>query len=257
MRPEDLIKEERPILWIPVGVVGAGKTTFALRLWKLAPHSFLRVSLDDIIQMMSFYGYQKHLSFLYGSLEETSILKGITRGYQVYVDRTNLTRDIRERFINIVKKIESLAGETLKIWESASEAGIDPREEVALYLSQSTEEPEFGFESELKGCLKEILVGPSYPTLLPEPTSREDPREHLLNLTRVEKVVIYFEIDPDLALKRRLKDPYAPLREVTGRKIDWEEVLQKMLSYLTIPRKDEGFTHGFKITPDGTTENMW
>ena len=78
-----------------------------------------------------------------------------------------------------------------------------------------------------------------------------------MNLTRVEKVVIYFEIDPDLALKRRLKDPYAPLREVTGRKIDWEEVLQKMLSYLTIPEKDEGFTHGFKITPDGTTENMW
>lgn len=240
-----------------MGIIGAGKTTFALKLWKLSPHLFLRVSLDDIIQMMSFYGYQRHLAVLYGGVEEASILKGIVKGYQVYVDRTNLTPDIRKRFIDMVKKVEVFAEEILKIWDASEDAGVDPKNEVSLFLSYSSGEPEVGFERELCQSLKEVLIGPSYPTLIPEPAIGEDPKKHLENLSHIEKVALYFEVDPKLALKRRLKDPYAPLREVTGRKIDWEEVLEKMLASLTIPKREEGFTFGFKINFEGKLENLW
>jgi hypothetical protein len=257
VKPEDLVKEEKPILWIPIGVIGAGKTTFALKLWQLSPHRFLRVSLDDIVQMMSFYGYQKHLSEIYGSLESTSIKRGLVRGYQVYVDRTNLTKEIRGRFLEMVREIELLAKEALRIWETALEAGVDPREETEEFLSYTPEEPELKGERELREWLRHVLFGPSMPELIPGPSVVNDPMEHLRTLSSLEKVALYFEIDPGLALKRREMDPFAPLREITGRKIEWQEVLERMCQMLTPPKKEEGFTRGFLIHPDGRIEELF
>ncbi len=251
-----MVRRDIPILWIPVGVVGAGKTTFALKLWKISPNRLLRVSLDDIIQMMSFYGYQRELSLLYGAIEELGIIKGLIRGHQVYVDRTNLTPEIRKRFIGIAQKIEATAQEALKIWEVSLEAGVDPEREITEYLTYTSEETDQETDRDIKEFMRETLFGPKYPTLIPEAMKLEDPQAYLEKLSNIEKVFIYFEIDPKLALERRQRDPYAPLRELTGRKIDWSEVLNNMLKMMSVPKKEEGFSRGYRIDQEGNIEEI-
>lgn len=95
----------QPILWVLVGLPGAGKTTFAFQLWKENPTGVIRVCLDDLIWMASFYGYRRELEEYYRTVEEAAILRGLKDGRAVVVDRTNLTREIRARLIHLARTV--------------------------------------------------------------------------------------------------------------------------------------------------------
>lgn len=125
-----------PVLLILVGLPGAGKTTFAFRLWRENPERVIRVCLDDLILMASFYGYRKELEGFYGALEKLAILKGLKQGYIVVVDRTNLTREIRERFIRLAQSLPSVRLQAVYFPISPEEALRRRREDPFLALRE-------------------------------------------------------------------------------------------------------------------------
>lgn len=95
-----------PILEILVGMIGSGKSKYAR---KRADDGALVVN-DDAIYLMLHGGnyqlYERYLKRLYKSIE-TSILTGLlTTGRDVLVDRPNLQRGTRARYIALAKAFE-------------------------------------------------------------------------------------------------------------------------------------------------------
>jgi hypothetical protein len=69
-----------------VGLIGAGKTTLAQQLWATDPKKTIRSSLDEIIQMISFYSYEPEMSDFYSGIERSTIINGLLDGYKVIID---------------------------------------------------------------------------------------------------------------------------------------------------------------------------
>ena len=234
-----------PTFWLLIGLIGSGKTTFSRKLWARDPQNTIRVCLDDIIQMMSFYNYSLELKPLYGEFERIPIVKGLLYGYNVVVDRTNLTREIRAYFLHIPRKIRELASGLYDVILS-EERGLFPgnRERLVLAVNSFLEGQKAGEKDEdIVGAFLEIIE-----KKLDE--AKEIPLfgeeripgilEHLDRLKKLRIVGVYFDIPPDVCLERRLKDPMNRFREQT-RKVDWKNVLDKMLMMLEIPSLEEGF----------------
>lgn len=97
-------------LTILVGNVGCGKSRYAQGKAKLAKKmnsKVVVVNMDSIQQMISgglYDQYDKDKKEIYWAVEEKIINESLERGFSVIVDRTNMDKKRRKRFIDIGKK---------------------------------------------------------------------------------------------------------------------------------------------------------
>ena len=82
-----------------VGLPASGKTTIAKSM------DAKRVSRDDIDAMLG-GEWSKELAFVHSAIEEHCITVLVQNGYNVVVDRTNLTKEVRSRFIRLANELE-------------------------------------------------------------------------------------------------------------------------------------------------------
>jgi predicted kinase len=91
-------------LVLTVGNIGSGKSLLAAKFGKM---NHVVVSMDSIQQMISggIYGaYDVAKKPVYQAVEESTIESALQCGLSVFVDRTNMNRKSRKRFINLAKK---------------------------------------------------------------------------------------------------------------------------------------------------------
>ncbi len=236
---EPVMDPQRLILLI--GFVGSGKTTYARELWKAAPHRLVRVSMDDLIQMLSFYDYQQHLVDLYRRQERATVIHALARGLDVVVDRTNLDRKTRRVFLSIGQTFRHLAARALELLRSGGLFGRPhPRElrQALLQMVQPLEDRE-AFATALTEAVETLAQGggTSLFPWSPDPPTLETYFERLRGL-RLEAV--WLRVPPEVCLERRISDPLLPLREQV-RTVDWEAVLKKMQAQFEPPTLKEGF----------------
>jgi hypothetical protein len=89
-------------LILPVGNVGCGKTLLSRRFTR---RGAVRVCHDEILSMMhgTSASYVGELRDVYHQVEEDVIGGALSRGLDVYVDRTNIDKATRERFLSIAR----------------------------------------------------------------------------------------------------------------------------------------------------------
>jgi predicted kinase len=88
-----------------IGLAGCGKTSLAMTLVKRAnPQKTTRVCLDSIITMESGYNYDPELRDFYRAIEIETAKKSLEGGYNLVVDDTNITKEIRKLFIDTGKR---------------------------------------------------------------------------------------------------------------------------------------------------------
>lgn len=96
--------KDRQSLILLIGTAGCGKTTLAMTLLKAMPHlKTTRVCLDSIISMESGYNYDRELGGFYRELEITIAKKSLEHGHNLLVDDTNISKDTRKLFLDLVK----------------------------------------------------------------------------------------------------------------------------------------------------------
>ncbi len=224
-----------------VGFVGSGKTTYARELWKTAPHRLVRVSMDDLIQMLSFYDYQRHLVDLYRRQERSTVIHALARGLDVVVDRTNLDRKTRQVFLDIGRTFRRLGARALELLRAQGLFGHPHPSEIRralVHLVQPLEDRE-AFATALSEAIDTLAHGGGT-SLFPwssEPITLESYFERLRTL-RLEAV--WLRVPPEICLERRLSDPLLPLREQV-RTVDWQAVLDNMQRQFEPPSLREGF----------------
>jgi predicted kinase len=249
----------RPGLWVLVGLPGSGKTTFSKKIWEQNPTRTLRVCLDDIIQMMSFYSYDRALRYFYGETERRPIVSGLVQGLCVIIDRTNLNRAVRSQFLALKQQVEQAAAgverEFLRVegdlevlahrirahlWQlfPAAETQDEPPDEVLSY------------EAFLRLLRSSYLPARELSLFGGTPAPHPSFEQHLRDLGRVGATAVYLDVPRDLALARRREDPFLPLREV-HRRHDWAEVLTRMERELETPAVNEGFDAVLRVDEGG------
>jgi len=92
-----------------IGLAGCGKTSLAMALITRAnPQKTTRVSLDCIITMASGYNYDSELRDFYRALEIAAVKKSLSGGYNLVIDDTNITKEIRKLFIDTGKEYQDI-----------------------------------------------------------------------------------------------------------------------------------------------------
>ena len=94
-------------LEILVGMIACGKSTYAV---KRAKEGAVIVNMDNIVLALhggEYRCYDPKLKPLYWALEQQAILMALAMGKDVVVDRTNLTRDRRQRYIQLAKSVKA------------------------------------------------------------------------------------------------------------------------------------------------------
>lgn len=116
-------------LYLMVGNIGSGKSTEAK---KLADDGAMIVNLDSILEMLhGKYGqYDYSRKGVYDAIEVHAITTALMDGYDVVVDRTNMDRKTRARFISLGK---ALCAEIQAI--------VMPDEPVDVLLARRMKEP--------------------------------------------------------------------------------------------------------------------
>lgn len=102
MNKENMVMEQRMVLM--VGNIGSGKSTLAA---KFAKKGYVAVNSDRITTMVQGgdYGrYDPKKKSIYHNCELATIETAIIEGFSVVVDRTNMKRSDRERFIKIADR---------------------------------------------------------------------------------------------------------------------------------------------------------
>jgi len=246
-------------LWILTGLIGSGKTSFSKKIWEKNPTTTLRVCLDEIIQMTSFYKYDPRLNTLYGDFEKVSIVKGLVNGLDVIVDRTNLTREHRLYFLDIGKKVKGVADTLHKFLLIKSSSLWEPRDIKNLLLRELyfLWNEGRGVETLIFDAFNELVEGYSEGEFLTLFENKEKPslENHLQRVSNLKFVSVYFDVPPEICLERRLKDPSNILREQV-QKINWEEVLNSMKRKLETPRIEEGFDSILYVNKDGEISSV-
>lgn len=238
-------------IWMLIGLVGAGKTTLAKQLWATDPKRSVRSSLDEIIQMTSFYSYEPGMSGFYGGIEQSAIIEGLLDGYKVIIDRTNITRNTRAQFISLVKHIRRIAKDFLGLF-----SGLDERD----FFEQG--ERDLIEQILLAGKKKDIAIHTAFLKLVRDWKKKmtqpslfaRDPvciKKRLYGIVQIEIAGIYFDVPKKVCMQRRMTDPYNALRD-TARKVDWRAVIGRMAKQLEPPHLDEGFDRLFRINEHGT-----
>lgn len=92
-----------PTMHMMVGNVGSGKSEMAKHLSK--KYKAVIVNMDAIQESMhGFYGgYREEMKPIYRSVEEAIINGALSNGVDVVIDRTNMDKKRRSRFIDIAK----------------------------------------------------------------------------------------------------------------------------------------------------------
>jgi len=246
-----------PGLWILIGPVGAGKTTFARKLLLENQGSMIRVSMDDIIQMLTFYKYLEDLKILYRDHERLSILKGLALGYSVVIDRTNLTREIRKYFIDLAHRVKTATKELYDIYmfELSSLFMKEPREvyQVLEEHVKNAYSDDPVFEAALLSLLKEIISKDENLFGGPRITS---PRKHLEKVSNLIIKGVWFDIPWEIALERREQDEVSRMLRESIEKINWKNIMEKMRAMFEPPLREEGFDFLYRIDLDGNMEEL-
>ncbi len=254
------VELEKPKFWLLIGLIGSGKTTFSRKLWETNPQGTIRVCLDEIIQMMSFYNYHLELKPLYGAFERIPIIKGLSLGYNIVIDRTNLTKEIRSYFIGIPTKIREIAGQMFRIVKS-EESGLFSENKTKLLLALTSYLDSLeasGVDKDIVDAMREMAEKKLEENKELSLFGRKDETtlaDHLNRLRNIQIIGVFFDVPPDLCLKRRLEDPLNKLREQT-REVDWKAVLDKMLLMMEKPSLDEGFDRIIYVDENGGIKNV-
>jgi hypothetical protein len=242
-------------IWMLIGLVGAGKTTIAQQLWATDPKRTVRSSLDEIIQMMSFYNYEPKMSGFYGGIERSAIIDGLLDGYKVIVDRTNITKKIRAHFISLVKNIREIAKDFLGLLSGLGEGDFFEQCERNLIeqilLGESKKNVSI-YTSFLK-LIRDWKARRTQPSLFFSDSSPI--RRQLNSIIQIEIAGIYLAVPRKVCIRRRLDDPRNALRD-TARKVDWQAVIRRMSKQLEPPRMDEGFDRLYCIKEEGTVQRL-
>jgi predicted kinase len=233
-----------------IGLVGAGKTTFAQKLWASHPQSTIRSSLDEIIQMVSFYDYEPKMSGFYTGVERSTIIDGLIDGYRVIVDRTNISRKVRKRFISLVAKLRDISMEYLHLLKEVKEDNFVRECEKSIIENILVEESreKISIYSSFLKLLRRWKAKRSQPDLFHQ--KGYIIREELKKILQTEVVGIYFGIPEDVCIERRLKDPYNIVRDRAS-EIDWKAVIKRMSKKLEPPSMDEGFDRLYIVNNRG------
>lgn len=115
-------------LHMMVGNVGSGKSELAAHLVKKLKGVI--VNMDAIQESMhGFYGgYNRELKPVYRATEDAIIIGALEQGVPVIIDRTNMNKKTRARFINIAKKYtDSIHAYVLPVHEGPFASLIDNR----------------------------------------------------------------------------------------------------------------------------------
>jgi hypothetical protein len=255
-----------------IGVIGCGKTTYSRTIWERAPSRTIRICLDDIIQMMTFYSYQKVMKEFYWELERSPLIKGLTSGFSIILDRTNLTSRTRSRYLAMV----SIIRETAKRLSSVplrNDFGLISFQEqqrfaykaIVQKLDREMEAFNGTYDDDVDGQTRSKVLQGFREAIEKKFAStweislfdqeRDTPEgENIFSfLTRVaalETVGVFFDIPVELCLERRLNDHDAKKRE-TYRKINWKSVMSRMKEEIEEPVLDEGFDRVIRVNEEG------
>ncbi|MCK4233642.1 AAA family ATPase [candidate division WOR-3 bacterium] len=242
-------------IWILIGLVGAGKTTFAQKLWTTDPTGTIRSSLDEIIQMMSFYNYEPRMNNFYAGVERSTIVDGLINGYKVIVDRTNITKKTRNLFIVLIKKIKEIANEYLLLLDTQKESTFIEQCERNLIENILIEESRKNitiYSLYLK-LVRDWKVKKIEPILFTQNSSTI--RNKLKDIAQTEIVGIFFDVPEEICIQRRLGDPLNIVRD-RGQKINWKAVIKKMKKQLEQPEINEGFDRIYRVNQNGSESNV-
>ena len=90
--------------YIPIGIPASGKTTY----WNehFDKEQVLRISRDDINSMLSGSVYTQNINNVIKDTENIILESILDSGFNLYIDRVNLTPKSRKRFINKAKNIK-------------------------------------------------------------------------------------------------------------------------------------------------------
>lgn len=128
-------------LTILIGNVGCGKSTYARYSVKMAQkmdNNVVSVNMDSIQQMISggqYGNYDPKKKNIYQAIEEKAICESLERDISVIIDRTNMDKKRRKRFVDIGKRYPHVEIRCLDWGEGSSEElkrrianprGIDP-----------------------------------------------------------------------------------------------------------------------------------
>ncbi len=247
------VPADRAVLWIMVGVIGSGKTTLCREVWKQSQRPLLRICLDDIVQMLSFYSYEQEMKLLYADMERLPMVKGLTSGCSVIIDRTSLTREIRERFLSVGRKVRAMAADLRDKAETDRSRNLVYEEQLEKYLERRFPLYQGREDALYIEAFRELMdrraASGGAGSLFPEesePGITADLVQHMEEVAGLSMVAVYYDVDIDKCLKRRKEDPAAASRNVV-RKVDWDRVMEEMTAVLEPPRKEEGFDAVFKI----------
>ena len=99
-------QKDNLMIYVLVGNIGTGKST---RAKELHDENTIIVNYDSIFPMLSSgnYSYEKKKVPIYRAIEETAVVTALRNGLNVVVDRTNLTRQIRARYIEMGKRYDA------------------------------------------------------------------------------------------------------------------------------------------------------
>ncbi len=222
-------------VYILIGLPGSGKTTFARKLISNDPYNTIRIAMDDILQMTSFYNFIRENVPLYHEFESTMYVTAITQGFNVIVDRTNIDRKTREMFIKPPRRtreiarmiLDSLNQERMSLFRESDEKII---EKILKEFKKDDELTEKIIQSFWK-----MFVSSLNPDLY---HNRQDFESILKTVSNLEIVGVFFDLPIDVCIKRRTQDPYVLIR---GEGIDWEGVIKKLAEKFETPEIDEGF----------------
>lgn len=102
-----------PIIIVLVGMPASGKTVLADKLCYLRPGT-LRVSSDDLIAMhRQKYSYDSQKAVR--AAEDAFVRAAIEQGYDVVIDRTNLTRNHRNRWMDMAVSLPCVGAMLIQV----------------------------------------------------------------------------------------------------------------------------------------------
>ena len=229
-------------IYILIGLPGSGKTTYARDIVSRSPERTVRISMDDILQMISFYKFVRENAPLYHDFEDTLYIKALAEGFDVVVDRTNIDRATREKFIKPAKIARDIARDILKKWdEERMSLFRESDEKIVAKIFNSMEFERHSLESRIKDAFQDV-----YNKSFTQSLYGESPNFHkiLKRVSNLKITGVYFNIPISTCIKRRTENPEVERR---GEGIDWEEVILRMVKRYQEPMVEEGFDELIKI----------
>ncbi len=231
-------------IFILIGLPGSGKTTFARNLVSKDPFRTIRISMDDILQMTSFYKFIRENVPLYHEFESSMYITAITKGFSVVVDRTNIDRATRERFLMPPLKAREIASLIIKSYnQEKMSLFADPDDKIFERIFTMIPKNDELTVRIVEGFQK-VYISSLTPSLYQE---KQNFLNTLKTVSQLEIIGVHFDIPIEVCIKRRIEDPAI---ETRGEGIDWAAVIKKLAEKFEPPGVQEGFDRIEVIGPD-------